>query len=105
MAQKYRYNPIASLQLNMQPGIPPKFRLLQDSKIFIGGLAKHTTADTLLGYFSQFGDIFDHIVMSHPSGFVSFFEMDSVDKCLNAGPHYIDGQVVNVKKAALVPAN
>lgn len=105
-----RFNPMARNQRNRQPGPPAKFRPLQENKVFIGGLAKHTTNDTLMGYFSQFGDIFDHIVMSHPSGiskgfgFVTFSERDSVDKCLNAGPHYIDGQDVNVKKAVLNPS-
>jgi len=65
----------------------------------------------LWGYFSQFGEIFDHIVMTHPSGiskgfgFVTFQNRDSVDICLNSGPHNVDGTEVNVKKAVRDPVN
>jgi len=105
-----RFNPIGRpQQKGRQNGPRPDYK--QENKVFIGGLAKNSNSDSLWGYFSQFGEIFDHIVMTHPSGiskgfgFVTFQNRDSVDICLNSGPHNVDGTEVNVKKAVRDPVN
>ncbi|KAI1706898.1 RNA recognition motif domain-containing protein [Ditylenchus destructor] len=79
---------------------------LQDKyQIFVGGLLKDTSGDTLHEHFSKFGDIFEcHIVrnddnLSRRFGYVIYKSQDSVDRALNSQPHSIDSQVVTLKHA------
>ncbi|KAI1710941.1 RNA recognition motif domain-containing protein [Ditylenchus destructor] len=72
-------------------------------RIFIGGLLKETSQETLYDYFSQFGEIFEcHIVynednLSQGFGFVTYKSQESIDRALNLQPHSIDNQVVTVQ--------
>jgi len=114
-----RFNPIARPQRNnqmvrpqhdnnnvMQRGYIDKSKwILQDNKLKITGLSRHSNNDTMGAYFSQFGEIFEAVVICDPSGesrqfgFVTFVEKASVDDVLNSGPHFFDGSDINVKKA------
>ena len=110
-----RFNPMGrpqqrGMQRQRKPGPPPKFASMQDTKLFCGGLSKMTNDNRLYDYFYQFGEIVDHIVMcdKHTGvpkgfGFVTFAQKDAVERCLQAGPHHLDGHDINVKKAEVNP--
>ncbi|KAI1705207.1 RNA recognition motif domain-containing protein [Ditylenchus destructor] len=72
-------------------------------KIFVGGLLKETSGETLHEYFSQFGDIFEcHIVRSEDNssrgfGYVTYKSQESLDRALNYHPHSIDSQILTVR--------
>ncbi len=75
-------------------------------KLFIGGLDPKTSDATLHAYFEEFGTLTDHVVMKYPDssrsrcfGFVTFEDKDNVAKCLEAGPHVVDGKEVELKRA------
>lgn len=75
-------------------------------KIFIGGLNKKTTDDTLKEHFSQYGELTDTVVMKDPEtqvsrgfGFVTYATDEQVDACQLARPHTIDGRTVETKRA------
>ena len=71
---------------------------IQARKIFVGGLATVTDDRSFMEYFKQYGDITDSIVMYGKGfGFVEFAEVSSIEKCLAACPHTVDGAEVNVK--------
>ena len=59
-------------------------------------------SDSLQGYFSQFGEITDCIVMKNPQtgksrgfGFVSFKDSATVEVILSSKSHVIDGRTVS----------
>ncbi|KAK2810124.1 hypothetical protein FQN49_008560 [Arthroderma sp. PD_2] len=76
-------------------------------KLFIGGLAWHTTDDTLRDGFSRYGTIEEAIVVkdrdTHRSrgfGFVRFANESEADAALNAmNNQEFDGRVIRVDKA------
>ncbi|KAM5466244.1 hypothetical protein MauCBS54593_005979 [Microsporum audouinii] len=76
-------------------------------KLFIGGLAWHTTDDTLRDGFSKFGTIEEAIVVkdrdtnrSRGFGFVRFSNESEADAALNAmNNQEFDGRVIRVDKA------
>ena len=75
-------------------------------KIFIGGLNKKTTDETLKEHFSQYGELTDTVVMKDPEtqvsrgfGFVTFATDEQVDACQLARPHTIDARTVETKRA------
>ncbi|EZF22123.1 hypothetical protein H112_04930 [Trichophyton rubrum D6] len=76
-------------------------------KLFIGGLAWHTTDDTLREGFSKFGTIEEAIVVkdrdtnrSRGFGFVRFSSDSEADAALNAmNNQEFDGRVIRVDKA------
>ncbi|KAI1702985.1 RNA recognition motif domain-containing protein [Ditylenchus destructor] len=78
-------------------------------RIFVGGLLKETSQETLYEYFSQFGDVFACVVhynednLSRGFGSVTYKSQDSVDRALNFQPHSIDNTVVTVKHATIRP--
>ncbi|KAI1702983.1 RNA recognition motif domain-containing protein [Ditylenchus destructor] len=78
-------------------------------RIFVGGLLKETSKETLHEHFSKFGDVFactihyDEDNLSHGFGFVTYKSQDSVDRALNSQPHTIDNKVVFVKHATIRP--
>ncbi|KAI1702981.1 RNA recognition motif domain-containing protein [Ditylenchus destructor] len=82
---------------------------LEKYRIFVGGLLKETTDETLRDHFSKFGDVFDcHVVynednLSQGFGFVTYKSQDSVDRALNSQPHSIDNTVVDIKHATIRP--
>lgn len=72
-------------------------------KVFIGGLSWDTDQDSLLTYFSQFGEVCDCVVMKNPQtgksrgfGFVTFKDPNCVDTVLST-QHTIDGRQVDAK--------
>jgi RNA recognition motif-containing protein len=83
-----------------RPLEPEQFR-----KLFIGALSLNTTDESLQGFYSQFGEIVDCVVMrdsnkkSRGFGFVAFAKSEQVDKAMAARPHTIDGKKVDPKRA------
>lgn len=70
-------------------------------KIFIGGLSYSTDDDKLRKYFSAYGTVQDAVVMKDPVsrrsrgfGFITFIDIESLDKALDVDPHTIDGRKV-----------
>ncbi|KAI1708550.1 RNA recognition motif domain-containing protein [Ditylenchus destructor] len=76
-------------------------------RIFVGGLLKETSTDSLHSHFSQFGDIFacdivrNNYNSSRGFGYVTYKCQKSVDNALNSQAHSIDDKVVTVKHAHL----
>lgn len=75
-------------------------------KLFIGGLHLKTTEDSLKGFYSQWGEIVDVVVMRDPQtgksrgfGFVTYSDALSVDDAQNNRPHEVDGIKVDSKRA------
>jgi heterogeneous nuclear ribonucleoprotein A1/A3 len=75
-------------------------------KMFIGGLHPDTTDDSLINFYNQWGEVADAIVMrdsatkrSRGFGFITFKEAYSVDECMKARPHIVDGKQVDPKRA------
>uniref|UniRef100_A0A915HH05 RRM domain-containing protein n=1 Tax=Romanomermis culicivorax TaxID=13658 RepID=A0A915HH05_ROMCU len=74
-------------------------------KIFIGGLTRNTTVDTIRSYFGCFGNIVDAIVMTDQNGqsrgfgFVTYDNMESVQHVLRQGVHFVDSKQVDVKRS------
>ncbi|XP_022330219.2 uncharacterized protein LOC111128721 isoform X3 [Crassostrea virginica] len=81
-------------------------------KLFIGGLSWDTDQDSLLNYFSQYGEVIDCVVMKNQQtgksrgfGFVTFNDAQCVDTVLSAAPHSIDGRQVDAKPCNPKAAN
>mmetsp|Transcript_44754 Transcript_44754/g.59433 ORF Transcript_44754/g.59433 Transcript_44754/m.59433 type:complete len:182 (-) Transcript_44754:3382-3927(-) len=74
-------------------------------KIFVGGIAVSTNKSKLMSYFDRFGTITDCIIMvdrDHKPrgfGFVTFDDVQAVEDVLIEADHYIDGKLVECKKA------
>ncbi|KAI1715192.1 RNA recognition motif domain-containing protein [Ditylenchus destructor] len=77
--------------------------LRQKFKLFVGGLSKETSVETLREYFSKFGDIIEFAILrnnnnsSRGYGFVIFKSQKSINNVLNSAPHYIDKKAVTVE--------
>ena len=74
-------------------------------KIFLGGLPRNCTEETLTQYFTKFGEIIETtVVRDHETGnprgfgFIKFKDPDSVQTALAAGQHTIDGKQVIYSK-------
>ncbi|GLT62958.1 hypothetical protein SLA2020_355580 [Shorea laevis] len=74
-------------------------------KLFVGGISRETSEDTLKGHFSKFGTVLSSVVARdritkspRGFGFVLFSEPSSADKALQ-DTHVILGRTVEVKKA------
>ncbi|XP_057300336.1 RNA-binding protein Musashi homolog Rbp6-like isoform X2 [Hydractinia symbiolongicarpus] len=81
----------------------------EQCKIFVGGVGKNTTEESLRAYFGKFGEIADSVIMKdkqtgEPRGFafVTFKSPEGVqgvvDHC-KSGVHTLDGKVVDPKPA------
>lgn len=78
---------------------------LQFRKVFVGGLAPTSTAETLQAHLSRFGDIEDVSIildsisrMSRGFAFVTFANPNSVQVCVAAKQlHFIDGRSVGIR--------
>jgi len=77
-----------------------------DKKIFVGGLAWETTADSLRKHFSQFGDVLDIDIKTDPVtrkprgfGFILFATGDGVSNVLSHTDHKVDGKSIDPKPA------
>ncbi|GMS95666.1 hypothetical protein PENTCL1PPCAC_17841 [Pristionchus entomophagus] len=75
-------------------------------KIFIGGLSRDTTDDSLKSFYEKFGDAVDCIVMkdamtkrSRGFGFVTYKSSAMVNTAMDNRPHVIDGKTVDPKRA------
>lgn len=75
----------------------------EQGKIFVGGLSWETTQESLLNYFSRFGEVVDSVVMCNETGrsrgfgFVTFRDPSCVATVLAGGPHQLDGRTVDPK--------
>ncbi|KAI9076825.1 hypothetical protein K1719_028712 [Acacia pycnantha] len=78
------------------------------TKIFVGGLAWETQRDTMRGYFEQFGEILEAVVITEKNtgrskgyGFVTFKDPEAAMRaCQNPNP-VIDGRRTNCNLASL----
>jgi len=75
-------------------------------KLFIGGLNKETTEESLKEFFSQFGEISECTVIKDPNkisrgfGFITFQTVEEVDKCLESKTGLtLDERQIEVKRA------
>lgn len=73
-------------------------------KIFIGGLLRSTTTETLTKHFRKYGEISDSVIMkdrvtgqSRGFGFVTFADPSVVDKVIQDN-HILDGRTVEIKR-------
>nr|XP_019599710.1 PREDICTED: DAZ-associated protein 1 isoform X2 [Rhinolophus sinicus] len=73
-------------------------------KLFVGGLDWSTTQETLRGYFSQYGEVVDCVIMkdkttnqSRGFGFVKFKDPNCVGTVLASRPHTLDGRNIDPK--------
>lgn len=92
------------------PALPPG--LLTDNaeasgrptKLFIGGISRHTTTKQLRDHFSQFGRVLDCVAMRQPDGrprgfgYVTLDSPNAADRCLRE-PQMIDNRIVDMKLA------
>lgn len=77
-----------------------------DKKLFVGGLDNRTTDESMKTFFEQWGQVIDLIVMKDPQtkksrgfGFVTYSELEMVDRAMANRPHRIDGREVETKRA------
>jgi len=76
----------------------------RDNKIFVGGLSEHSTKDSLINYFSQYGQIISAYVMldfnnkSRGFGFVVFSEKENMEIVLKHH-HVLDNKHIECKPA------
>merc|ERR1719502_867159 len=92
------------------PALPPG--LLTDNaeasgrptKLFIGGISRHTTTKQLRDHFSQFGRVLDCVAMRQPDGrprgfgYVTLDSPAAAERCLKE-PQMIDNRIVDMKAA------
>ncbi|KAI1702731.1 RNA recognition motif domain-containing protein [Ditylenchus destructor] len=77
--------------------------LRQKFTLFVGGLSKETSVETLREYFSKFGQLTECEIkldrqtgQSRGFGFVAFSSQKELDSALDAEPHVIDGTRVKL---------
>ena len=75
-------------------------------KIFVGGLNRRTTEESLKDYFSHWGNIVDCVIMregkngpSRGFGFVTFDNPKAVDDCLMVKHHELDNWEIEPKRS------
>lgn len=75
-------------------------------KIFVGGLNRRTTEESLKEYFSLWGNIVDCVIMrdgkngpSRGFGFVTFDNAQAVDDCLKVKRHELDNWEIEPKRS------
>lgn len=75
-------------------------------KLFIGGLSWETTQEGLRGYFAQFGEVTDCVVMINPHtrrsrgfGFITFADPDVAAQVIADGKHSLDNREIDPKPA------
>ena len=76
----------------------------EEGKLFVGGLSWETTQDSLLRYFSRFGEVIDCVVMKNAEtgrsrgfGFVTFSDPNNIDSVIQSCPHSLDGRTIDPK--------
>ncbi|KAI1700214.1 RNA recognition motif domain-containing protein [Ditylenchus destructor] len=81
--------------------------LQQKFTLFVGGLSKETTVETLRAYFSKFGDVEKCAIprnvdnSSRGFGYVGFKSEKSMNAALDASSHCIDNKTVEVKESSV----
>uniref|UniRef100_G1PYT7 RRM domain-containing protein n=1 Tax=Myotis lucifugus TaxID=59463 RepID=G1PYT7_MYOLU len=75
-------------------------------KMFIGGLSRNTSKEALFEYLSQYGEIIDFTIKTHPEtgvsrgfGFVLFEDKAAVEKALQVKEHQVEGRKFELRKA------
>lgn len=74
------------------------------TKLFIGGISRHTTTKQLRDHFAQFGRVLDCVAMRQPDGrprgfgYVTLDSPAAADRCLRE-PQMIDNRIVDMKLA------
>lgn len=76
----------------------------EEGKLFVGGLSWETTQDSLLRYFSHYGEVIDCVVMKNAEtgrsrgfGFVTFSDPNNIDSVIQSCPHNLDGRTIDPK--------
>ncbi|KAK1346691.1 hypothetical protein QTO34_000551 [Cnephaeus nilssonii] len=78
-------------------------------KMFIGGLSRNTSKEALFDYLSQYGEIIDFTIKTHPEtgvsrgfGFVIFEDNEAVEKVLQVKEHQVEGRKFELRKAQAI---
>ncbi|KAF5955310.1 hypothetical protein HYC85_008166 [Camellia sinensis] len=78
------------------------------TKVFVGGLAWETQTDVMRGYFEQFGEILEAVIIADKNtgkskgyGFVTFRDPESARRACNDPNPVIDGRRANCNIASL----
>lgn len=101
--------PYQQLGIDGQPTFLQKPRgpaldgVVNATEIFCGGLPADATEDTLLQYFSQFGEVTKiDLKMGKGYAFLGFSSPDTVESiCALVGQHQINGKLIDCKKRVL----
>ena len=77
----------------------------------MGGLNYNTREGDLIDHFEKYGKIVDVVVIKHllghnigrsrGFGFVTFQKLEQTEECFTDGPHVIDGNTIELKRATL----
>ncbi|KAI1713616.1 RNA recognition motif domain-containing protein [Ditylenchus destructor] len=100
---KFHPHVIDDQEVNVRLG--SRKELQQKFKLFVGGLSKETSVETLREYFSKFGQIVECAILrnvdnsSRGFGYVAFKSQESVNNAINLAPHYIDNKEVGLRLA------
>uniref|UniRef100_A0A0K3CPR4 RRM domain-containing protein n=1 Tax=Rhodotorula toruloides TaxID=5286 RepID=A0A0K3CPR4_RHOTO len=86
----------------------PRSETAKTDKLFVRALPATCTQESFRQFWRQFGPITDATLMMDKEtgrhrgfGFVNYETREAVEKVLNSGPHYMDGQMVRVLPLAL----
>ncbi|KAM0786151.1 hypothetical protein ACM66B_006959 [Microbotryomycetes sp. NB124-2] len=84
----------------------PRAEAQKSDKLFVRALPATCTPDSFKQYWRQFGNVTDATLMMDKEtgrhrgfGFVNYDSRETVEKVLAAAPHYMDGQLLEVKRA------
>jgi hypothetical protein len=92
------------------PALPPGLlaeageAAARPTKLFIGGISRHTTTKQLRDHFAQFGRVLDCVAMRQPDGrprgfgYVTLDSPSAAERCLRE-PQMIDNRIVDMKPA------
>lgn len=73
-------------------------------KLFVGGLNRSTTEETIVNHFESYGSVQIKVVKNPETGqskgfaFLTFNDTDTLEKVQSARPHKIDGRAVGTKR-------
>lgn len=100
---------ICNKKVDVKPAVPKEQidqgAAVRTNKIFVGGLSKASTADSVRAHFSQYGNVtevlmkFDEMGMSRGFCFVEFDNEDSAELCTRTVPMVVDDKEVECKLA------
>jgi len=82
----------------------PKGEVCRPTKLFIGGISRHTTTKQLRDHFAQFSRVLDCVAMRQPDGrprgfgYVTLDSPSAAERCLRE-PQMIDSRIVDMKAA------